>query len=73
LSKFKPVKAGKIIKVLDHLGFVSARQKGSHLIMKHVDGRIVVIPIHSDEEIGRGLLQEIIRGQKLRLKNFLSY
>ena len=72
MSKFKPVKAGKIIKVLDHLGFVSARLKGSHLIMKHVDGRIVVIPIHSDEEIGRGLLQEIIRGAKITREEFLE-
>ena len=72
MSKFKPVKAGKIIKVLDHLGFVSVRQKGSHLIMKHVDGQIVVIPIHSDEEIGRGLLQEIIRGTKSTREEFLK-
>ena len=72
LSKFKPVKAGKIIKVLDHLGFVSVRQKGSHLIMKHGDGRIAVIPIHSDEEIGRGLLQEIIRGAKITREEFLD-
>ena len=72
MSKFKPVKAGKVIKILDHLGFVSVRQKGSHLIMKHVDGRIAVIPIHSDEEIGRGLLQEIIQGAKITREEFID-
>ena len=72
LSKFKPVKAGKNIKVLDYLEFVSVRQKGSHLIMKHVDGRIVVIQIHSDEEIGRDLLQEIFRGTKITREEFLD-
>ena len=72
MSKFEPVKAGKIIKILDHLGFVSVHQKGSHLIMKHVDGRIAVIPIHSDEEIGRGILQEIIQGAKITREEFID-
>jgi predicted RNA binding protein YcfA (HicA-like mRNA interferase family) len=40
--------------------------------MKHGDGRIAVIPIHSDEEIGRGLLQEIIRGAKITREEFLD-
>ena len=72
MSKFEPVKAGKIIKILDYLGFVSVHQKGSHLIMKHVDGRIAVIPIHSDEEIGRGILQEIIQGAKITREEFID-
>ena len=40
--------------------------------MKHVDGRIAVIPIHSDEEIGRGLLQEIIQGAKITREEFID-
>jgi predicted RNA binding protein YcfA (HicA-like mRNA interferase family) len=40
--------------------------------MKPADGRIAVIPVHSDEEIGRGLLQEIIRGAKISREEFLA-
>ena len=46
----------KIIKVLDRIGFKAVRQRGSHLVLKHPDGRVTVVPVHSEEQIGRGLL-----------------
>lgn len=35
MSKLRPVKAEKVVKALNKLGFEIARQKGSHLVMKH--------------------------------------
>ena len=45
--------------MLGELGFNLARTHGSHLIFKHPDGRITVIPRHGNQEIGRGILRSI--------------
>ncbi|OPX73259.1 MAG: YcfA-like protein [Methanoregulaceae archaeon PtaB.Bin108] len=57
-----PVIRGKdLITFLEKLGFVIIRQKGSHVRMKSDDGRYTTIPVHSGEDIPKGLLRKIIR------------
>lgn len=51
----------RLISILEKLGFVLQRQKGSHVFLKHPDGRSTVIPIHSNEDIGIGLLSKVIK------------
>ena len=46
LSKLKRVDAETIVKALVKIGFQPIRQHGSHLVMKHPDGRLIVVPIH---------------------------
>ena len=70
--KLKPVKAEKVIKALNKIGFQVLRQKGSHVIMKHPDGRVTVIPVHKGEELGRGILREIINDAKVNKEEFLK-
>ncbi|HDN59430.1 MAG TPA: addiction module toxin, HicA family, partial [Candidatus Marinimicrobia bacterium] len=40
---------------------VYERTTGSHMVYKHPDGRITIIPYHSGEKIGPGLLNKIIK------------
>ncbi|MGB8780944.1 MAG: type II toxin-antitoxin system HicA family toxin [Candidatus Bathyarchaeia archaeon] len=68
----KPQPAKKIIKLLSTLGFVVVRKRGSHVVMKHSDGRITVIPVHAGEEISRGLLMKIIEDTGFSKKEFLK-
>jgi len=68
----KPTPAGKVIKALVKLGFQIVRRKGSHVVLKHIDGRITVVPVHLGEEIGRGLLAKIIRDTGLSREEFLK-
>ena len=62
--KLKPLEARKVIKVLTKVGFVIVRKKGSHVILKHQDGRLIVVPDHKGEEISKGLLLKIIKDSK---------
>jgi len=55
------------------MGFRELRQKGSHLVMGHPDGRITVIPVRSGDEIGRGLLRKIIRDAGVEVEEFLTH
>ena len=70
--KLRPLEAEIVIKALVKIGFQPVRQKGSHLIMKHPDGRSTVIPIHSGEELGRGILMEIIGDTGLSREEFMQ-
>jgi predicted RNA binding protein YcfA (HicA-like mRNA interferase family) len=70
--KLRPVEAEIVIKALAKIGFQPVRQRGSHIIMKHPDGRGTVIPVHPGEELGRGMLMEIISDVGLTKKEFLE-
>ena len=61
MPKLPSVRAIQVISVLKKLGFEVARQRGSHLRLRHSDGRVVTIPVHSGQDIGKGLLRKILR------------
>jgi len=68
----KPLPADKVIKALTKAGFRPVRQRGSHVVLKHNDGRVTVIPVHRGEELGRGLLSKIIKDAGLTREEFLK-
>jgi predicted RNA binding protein YcfA (HicA-like mRNA interferase family) len=68
----RPVSAEKVVKALSKIGFQPVRQKGSHLFMRHPDGRSTVIPIHPGEELGRGILKEILSDVGMSKEEFLE-
>jgi predicted RNA binding protein YcfA (HicA-like mRNA interferase family) len=68
-----PAKASELIKVAKKLGFVKARQKGSHARWKHSDGRATTIPIHGKTEIGGWLFYEILEQLGITETEFNKY
>ncbi|MCK4428854.1 MAG: type II toxin-antitoxin system HicA family toxin [Candidatus Aenigmarchaeota archaeon] len=72
MSGLKPLSARKLIKILSKIGFQVTRQKGSHIFLKHPDGRRVVVPMHPNEDIDRGLLRRIIREINLTREEFIK-
>ena len=48
------------------------RQKGSHARLRHPDGRVVTVPLHSGKDIGRGLLRKILRDAELSRDEFIA-
>ena len=54
------------------LGFRIVRRRGSHVVLKHSDGRITVVPVHAGEKISIGLLLKIIKDAKLTKEEFLK-
>jgi predicted RNA binding protein YcfA (HicA-like mRNA interferase family) len=66
----RPTKVRKVVKALAGLGFTLERIHGSHLVFKHPDGRITVVPRHGNEEIGRGLLRKIALDLRMSAEKF---
>jgi predicted RNA binding protein YcfA (HicA-like mRNA interferase family) len=54
-----------LITALHKAAFSTARVKGSHHFLQHSDGRRTVVPVHSGETIGPGLLSKILRDCEL--------
>jgi len=67
----KPQPATKVIKALSKLGLKIARKHGSHVVLKHPDGRLTVVPVHAGEKIGSGLLNKIIKDTGLSKEQFI--
>ncbi|MFY1110709.1 MAG: type II toxin-antitoxin system HicA family toxin [Methanosarcinaceae archaeon] len=65
MSKICSLPNKKVIKALENLGFEQIRQKGSHLFMRHPDGRTTIIPVHPTEKIGKGMINKIIKDVKI--------
>lgn len=65
MPKLPAITSKEIIAALKKIDFQVIRQKGSHVRMKHLDGRVVTIPIHSGKIIGKGLLLKILRDAEL--------
>jgi len=63
-------RAAEFQRVARKLGFVKARQTGSHERWIHADGRAVTIPIHGGREIGPPLFHQILKQLEIDEKLF---
>ena len=61
MNRMPRVTGAHVVRSLRKAGFELVRQRGSHAIMKHPDGRSTVVPIHGGETIGVGLMSKIQR------------
>ena len=71
-GKLPLLTAVELIKILSKFGFQSIRQRGSHIYLKHQNGRCTVVPLHSGKEIGRGLLKRILNEAEISREEFLD-
>ena len=70
-----PAIKGKEFKLFcEKLGFKFIRQRGSHVRMRHDDGRVTTVPVHSGKDIPVGLIRKIIREDlKMSVEEFLTF
>ena len=61
MSNLKTYSGKELLRILQRFGFEVIRIKGSYHYLKHKDGRSTVVPVHSNEDIGIGLLQKILK------------
>lgn len=70
MSKLSPISAKELIKILEKQGFARVHQKGSHVRLKHLDGRRTSVPVHAGEKVGVGLLRKILRDCNITRNEF---
>jgi predicted RNA binding protein YcfA (HicA-like mRNA interferase family) len=61
-----------MVRALEKAGFRVDRTRGSHVFLKHTDGRATSVPVHSGETLGPGLLRSILRDVELSAEELLD-
>jgi predicted RNA binding protein YcfA (HicA-like mRNA interferase family) len=72
MNKILPIPTKKVVKALENIGFEQIRQKGSHLFLRHPDGRTTIVPIHPTEKIGTGMINKIIKDAKITREEWIE-
>jgi predicted RNA binding protein YcfA (HicA-like mRNA interferase family) len=67
------LKPFEVMTILERLGFIEARQKGSHKQFRHPDGRGTTVPCHPGRDISPILLRQIARDVGLTVDEFLKH
>jgi predicted RNA binding protein YcfA (HicA-like mRNA interferase family) len=67
------LKPREVIAILNALGFVEVRQRGSHKQFRHPDGRATTVPMHGGRDISPILLRQIAKDIGLTVQQLLQH
>jgi len=73
MGKYPVLKSREIASILETLGFVEARQRGSHKQYRHPDGRSTTLPFHPGRDISPILLRQIAKDIGLTIEEFMKH
>lgn len=72
MPKLPVIKAKQLLKALLKLGFYKHHQAGSHIQLKHSDGRRTTVPYHPSHEIRSGTLKAILDDIEISTDEFIK-
>jgi predicted RNA binding protein YcfA (HicA-like mRNA interferase family) len=67
------LKPTEVVAILQKIGFIEVRQRGSHKQFRHPDGRATTVPFHRGRDISPILLRQIAADIKLTIEELLRY
>ena len=70
MSKLPVISGEKAVKCFEKLGYVVARQKGSHIRMWHIDKSKKPLTIPKHKVLGKGLLRKLLRDAEISVEEF---
>jgi predicted RNA binding protein YcfA (HicA-like mRNA interferase family) len=73
MGKYPILKPREVASVLETLGFIEVRQRGSHKQYRHTDGRFTTVPFHQGRDISPILLRQIAKDIGLTVEEFLKH
>ena len=71
MTRLPRLKGKELVRLLERRGFQLVRTRGSHLFLRHADGRVTTVPVHAGETIGPGLLRSILRDVELSVDDLV--
>jgi predicted RNA binding protein YcfA (HicA-like mRNA interferase family) len=73
MGKYPVLKPREVVAILERLGFVEVRQRGSHKQYRHLDGRTTTVPFHAGRDISPILLRQIAKDIGLTVEELLRH
>ena len=71
MARLPVLKPREIAHVLEKMGFVEVRQRGSHKQYRHADGRCTTVPCHGSRDVSPFWLRQIIKDIRLTHEEFM--
>ena len=72
MNKLPALSGKKVQSIFEKLGFVQVRQKGSHRMPRHPDGRRALLAFHAGDEIYPGTLKKLLKRSNVDEEDFLD-
>ncbi len=72
MGRLPVLKQREVVSILEKLGFVEVRRRGSHRQYRHADGRQTTVPFHKGHDISPILLRRIAGDIGLNVEEFLA-
>ncbi len=67
------LKPREVTRILEAMGFVNVRQRGSHIQYRHPDGRCTTVPFHAGRDVSPILFRQIVKDIGLTMDEFLRH
>lgn len=67
------IKPREACRILESLGFVEVRQRGSHKQFRHSDGRGTTVPCHAGRDLSPIIVRQIAKDIGLTVEDFLKH
>ena len=71
MTKTPRLTGGQVVERLRGAGFEVVRRRGSHVVMRHSDGRVTVVPVHAGEILSKGTMSKIRRDIAVDRESFI--
>jgi len=72
MTRLPRARGKEVVRALERAGFSVERTRGSHVFLKHPDGRVTSVPVHSRESLGPGLLRAILRDVEMSVDELIA-
>jgi predicted RNA binding protein YcfA (HicA-like mRNA interferase family) len=72
MTRLPRARGKEVVRALERAGFSLERTRGSHVFLKHPDGRVTSVPVHSRETLGPGLLRAILRDVEMSVDELIA-
>ena len=72
MGKIPVLKPREVATLIERLGFIETRQKGSHKQYRHPDGRCTAIPFHPGRDLSPILLRQIAKDIGYTIEKLLA-
>ncbi|MCP4899291.1 MAG: type II toxin-antitoxin system HicA family toxin [bacterium] len=73
MPRLPVLKPREVVRILENLGFVEVRQRGSHKQFRHTDGRTTTVPFHKGKDVSPILLRKIAADINMNPEQLLQY
>lgn len=74
MSYLPQLTGAELINILQRMGFIVQRKKGSHRFLRHIEdtSRFAIVAVHKGETIPPGTLNAILRTAKISVRQLKS-